>query len=244
MDPYREGPDPPPAHYNTRHSTENITYGETWDPLTQGQSERRHSFSSDYEGRGDRLRQTWFDSIRDRYHTSNRGSRRETPFPKTLDNYRTKYSEIKNTIIRSGSKFWEEADKRRITERRKKTVRFDGGPTALAGTLADDEGWMTLGNAERWDGLRQTSAESAARDSGIDSSSNFTSSEDSTRGDFKVPYSLFPNPPFQYSYLVLFLPDQPKTVLKSTIKYRPSSTSQLYQWRDGNIFESYLLLNK
>lgn len=172
--------------YNTRHSTENVSYGEQWDAMGQTEAERRHSFSSDYEARGDRLRQSWFDSIRDRYQTASRGARRETPFPKTLDNYRTKYSEIKNTIIRSGSKIWEDADKRRITERRKKTVRFDGGPGVPSNNLAEDEGWMTLSNVERWDSLRQASAESAARDSGIDSSSNFTSSEDSTRGDFKV----------------------------------------------------------
>lgn len=52
------------------------------------------------------------------------------------------------------------ADNRCFTERRKKTVRFD--------------------QHEAWD--RQGSQDSH-RDSGIDTSSTFTSSEDSTRGD-------------------------------------------------------------
>jgi hypothetical protein len=60
------------------------------------------------------------------------------------------------------------ADNRCFTERRKKTVRFD--------------------QHENWD--RQGSQDSH-RDSGIDTSSTFTSSEDSTRGDVpKVPIRL------------------------------------------------------
>ncbi|XP_058448582.1 uncharacterized protein LOC131428555 isoform X6 [Malaya genurostris] len=65
--------------------------------------------------------------------------------------------------------YWDEpADSRRFTERRKKTVRFDGQDT-------DDWG--------RWESERQGSQDSATKDSGIDTSSTFTSSEDSNRGD-------------------------------------------------------------
>lgn len=60
-------------------------------------------------------------------------------------------------------------DNRKFTERRKKTVRFDGPETA------DD--WL------RWDSDRQGSQDSATKDSGIETSSTFTSSEDSNRGD-------------------------------------------------------------
>ncbi|XP_031621686.1 regulating synaptic membrane exocytosis protein 2 isoform X2 [Contarinia nasturtii] len=59
-------------------------------------------------------------------------------------------------------------DSRRYTERRKKTVRFDG---------QDSNDWT------RWDSERQNSQDSATRDSGIDSGSTFTSSEDSNRGE-------------------------------------------------------------
>lgn len=62
------------------------------------------------------------------------------------------------------------ADNRKFTERRKKTVRFDGPEAA-----ADD--WL------RWDSDRQGSQDSATKDSGIETSSTFTSSEDSNRGD-------------------------------------------------------------
>uniref|UniRef100_A0A904A3N9 Uncharacterized protein n=1 Tax=Anopheles quadriannulatus TaxID=34691 RepID=A0A904A3N9_ANOQN len=65
--------------------------------------------------------------------------------------------------------YWEEpADSRRFTERRKKTVRFDG---------QDSDDWS------RWESERQGSQDSATKDSGIDTSSTFTSSEDSNRGD-------------------------------------------------------------
>lgn len=61
---------------------------------------------------------------------------------------------------------------RRYVDRRKKTVRFDG---------QESSDWI------RWDSERQNSQDSATRDSGIDTSSTFTSSEDSNRGDgFKV----------------------------------------------------------
>ncbi|XP_062556125.1 regulating synaptic membrane exocytosis protein 1 isoform X9 [Armigeres subalbatus] len=65
--------------------------------------------------------------------------------------------------------YWDDpADSRRFTERRKKTVRFDGQDT-------DDWG--------RWESERQGSQDSTTKDSGIDTSSTFTSSEDSNRGD-------------------------------------------------------------
>lgn len=59
-------------------------------------------------------------------------------------------------------------DNRRFTERRKKTVRFDGQDS--------DE-------FSRWESERQESQDSTTKDSGIDTSSTFTSSEDSNRGD-------------------------------------------------------------
>lgn len=65
--------------------------------------------------------------------------------------------------------YWDEqTDNRKFTERRKKTVRFDG---------QDSDDWG------RWDSDRQGSQDSATKDSGIDTSSTFTSSEDSNRGD-------------------------------------------------------------
>lgn len=60
------------------------------------------------------------------------------------------------------------ADNRRFTERRKKTVRFDH----------EDGSWPA-----GWDEERQGSQDSQTKDSGIDTSSTFTSSEDSNRGD-------------------------------------------------------------
>lgn len=72
--------------------------------------------------------------------------------------------------------YWDETgtDSRRFTERRKKTVRFDGQEQQ------DD--------LDRWDTERQGSQDSATKDSGIETSSTFTSSEDSNRGDgLKVP---------------------------------------------------------
>lgn len=68
-------------------------------------------------------------------------------------------------------------DNRRYTERRKKTVRFDG---------QESNDWT------RWESERQNSQDSTTRDSGIDTSSTFTSSEDSNRGDgLKVLSSCF-----------------------------------------------------
>lgn len=72
-----------------------------------------------------------------------------------------------------------DADARKFTERRKKTVRFDGHH--------DYGDWQTGGGCGgppmRWDSDRQGSQDSATKDSGIDTSSTFTSSEDSNRGD-------------------------------------------------------------
>uniref|UniRef100_A0A0K2UHZ6 PDZ domain-containing protein n=1 Tax=Lepeophtheirus salmonis TaxID=72036 RepID=A0A0K2UHZ6_LEPSM len=88
------------------------------------------------------------------------------------------------------------------TTTRKKTVRFDpteewtsNSPSNSSPlhrpyhqqTPAPDE-WMTIEDVEsgrwaHWDTIRQESQESATRDSGIETSSCFTSSEDSNRGD-------------------------------------------------------------
>ena len=94
--------------------------------------------------------------------------------------------------------------------RRKKTVRFNseewgssgargggggagssgGGASTTAGDcdFEDGELWMSVedvrsGRWARWDALRQESQESQTRDSGIETGSCFTSSEDSNRGD-------------------------------------------------------------
>lgn len=185
-----------------RHSSENIHYEEDYEKANDGvNGGRRHSISSDYLGKcgyayqtgavarrnseKDRscIKQSWYETIRDRYQSVTMGSKKDIQFPKPLENYRTKYSEVKSTIIRSGSKLWEDGDKRRLTEKRKKTVRFDGGLE----TNNVDDGWMTLGNTDRWGSLRQGSQDSGTKDSGIETSSNFTSSEDSNRGEFKVP---------------------------------------------------------
>lgn len=64
-------------------------------------------------------------------------------------------------------------DNRQFTERRKKTVRFDGQDS--------DE-------FSRWENERQGSQDSTTKDSGIDTSSTFTSSEDSNRGDLPKVY--------------------------------------------------------
>lgn len=89
-------------------------------------------------------------------------------------------------------------------QRRKKTVRFNseewgnGSAAAVAAAAAaaslnlgcdiDEDLWMTVddvrsGRWARWDALRQESQESQTRDSGIETGSCFTSSEDSNRGD-------------------------------------------------------------
>ncbi|XP_054013928.1 regulating synaptic membrane exocytosis protein 2 isoform X1 [Hylaeus anthracinus] len=78
---------------------------------------------------------------------------------------------VRRSFRRSGDEW--RGDSRRFTERRgKKTVRFDGG-TNVGGPQED---WS-------WEADRQGSQDSATKDSGIDTSSTFTSSEDSNRGD-------------------------------------------------------------
>ncbi|XP_011501692.1 PREDICTED: regulating synaptic membrane exocytosis protein 1 [Ceratosolen solmsi marchali] len=75
--------------------------------------------------------------------------------------------------FRRNSDEWQ-ADARRFTERRgKKTVRFHGGTSTGGGSQED---WY-------WEADRQGSQDSATKDSGIDTSSTFTSSEDSNKGD-------------------------------------------------------------
>ncbi|EZA60196.1 Regulating synaptic membrane exocytosis protein [Ooceraea biroi] len=85
---------------------------------------------------------------------------------------------VRRSFRRCGDEW--RADSRRFTERRgKKTVRFDGG-TNVGGS---QEEWS-------WEADRQGSQDSATKDSGIDTSSTFTSSEDSNRGDLpKHPLS-------------------------------------------------------
>ncbi|XP_020282605.1 regulating synaptic membrane exocytosis protein 2 isoform X2 [Pseudomyrmex gracilis] len=79
---------------------------------------------------------------------------------------------VRRSFRRCGDEW--RADSRRFTERRgKKTVRFDGG-TNVGGS--QEEEWS-------WEADRQGSQDSATKDSGIDTSSTFTSSEDSNRGD-------------------------------------------------------------
>lgn len=92
------------------------------------------------------------------------------------NNNHSQYSALHNSHNQIGryaqeqpDPYWDDtADSRRFTERRKKTVRFDG---------QDSDDWT------RWDAERQGSQDSATKDSGIDTSSTFTSSEDSNRGD-------------------------------------------------------------
>lgn len=111
---------------------------------------------------------------------------------------------------------WEDSsDNRRFTERRKKTVRFDGheGAATFPRGGRDASGaphdWASL----RWESERQTSQDSATKDSGIDTSSTFTSSEDSNRGD--CPKVLNDHCTFLYNrYLACF---KMKEIIK--IKY-------------------------
>eukprot|EP00095_Tigriopus_kingsejongensis_P008993 snap_masked-scaffold783_size97670-processed-gene-0.16 protein:Tk08993 transcript:snap_masked-scaffold783_size97670-processed-gene-0.16-mRNA-1 annotation:"GL12021" len=104
--------------------------------------------------------------------------------------------------------------------RRKKTVRFNseewgsnnGAPSSHHHSLnnpylncddfeEEEDLWMTIedvrcGRWARWDALRQESQESQTRDSGIETGSCFTSSEDSNRGDYihkKHPVSWHPS---------------------------------------------------
>ncbi|XP_043284351.1 uncharacterized protein Rim isoform X2 [Venturia canescens] len=89
---------------------------------------------------------------------------------------------VRRSFRRSGDEW--RADSRRFTERRgKKTVRFDGGTNVGGNDGGSHEDWS-------WEADRQGSQDSATKDSGIDTSSTFTSSEDSNRGDLpKQPLS-------------------------------------------------------
>ncbi|KAJ0181142.1 hypothetical protein K1T71_003227 [Dendrolimus kikuchii] len=96
------------------------------------------------------------------------------------------------TVYKSAYLWEDSSDNRRFTERRKKTVRFDGHegaatfPRGGRDASAAPHDWASL----RWESERQTSQDSATKDSGIDTSSTFTSSEDSNRGDCpKFPLS-------------------------------------------------------
>lgn len=112
------------------------------------------------------------------------------------------------TVYKSAYLWEDSADSRRFTERRKKTVRFDGhegaatfprgGRDASGGPLD----WASL----RWESERQTSQDSATKDSGIDTSSTFTSSEDSNRGDcpkFPLSWQVSPDGTRMIGHMVL-----------------------------------------
>ncbi|XP_045512499.1 regulating synaptic membrane exocytosis protein 2 isoform X3 [Pieris brassicae] len=104
---------------------------------------------------------------------------------------------------------WEDStDNRRFTERRKKTVRFDGhdGAATFPRGGRDSSGvphdWASL----RWESERQTSQDSATKDSGIDTSSTFTSSEDSNRGEcpkFPLNWQVSPDGTRMVGHMVL-----------------------------------------
>ncbi|XP_033608307.1 regulating synaptic membrane exocytosis protein 2 isoform X2 [Cryptotermes secundus] len=133
-----------------------------------------------------------------RHHSKNpsldnaRTSSKEVPqekFPRDLNEYRDRYFAFRNRIVKEGSELWEReensaSDSRRFTERRKKTVRFDRpGPVDHCHRHRQQhpQDWShTLG---RWASDRQSSQDSQTKDSGIDTSSTFTSSEDSNRGE-------------------------------------------------------------
>lgn len=105
------------------------------------------------------------------------------------------YSVFKDKVIHNKNKYgWEDSDSRRFTERRKKTVRFDGydGSQTFPRAIGHHRDLLGSGREAhvvpnwatvRWECDRQGSQDSATKDSGIDTSSNFTSSEDSNRGD-------------------------------------------------------------
>lgn len=106
------------------------------------------------------------------------------------NDFQDDFAIYRDKAIHKSSYGWEDStDSRRFTERRKKTVRFDGQdgsqtfPRAAIHQRARDSqmahDWATV----RWECDRQGSQDSATKDSGIDTSSTFTSSEDSNRGD-------------------------------------------------------------
>ncbi|XP_055549948.1 regulating synaptic membrane exocytosis protein 2 isoform X3 [Wyeomyia smithii] len=111
------------------------------------------------------------------HHSSSHHHHTHQPVPQTNQVHNSQYQYIQQNSRYNASTagsdqpdpYWDDpADSRRFTERRKKTVRFDGQES-------DDWG--------RWESERQGSQDSATKDSGIDTSSTFTSSEDSNRGD-------------------------------------------------------------
>lgn len=114
--------------------------------------------------------------------------------------------------------YWDEpADSRRFTERRKKTVRFDGQDA--------DADWG------RWESERQGSQDSTTKDSGIDTSSTFTSSEDSNRGDGpKVPSLI----------LKIFSKTTNTTHIEEVTLFHRQSTNHSIQFY---LFEDLILLN-
>lgn len=81
-------------------------------------------------------------------------------------------------------------DNRRYTERQKKTVRFDG---------QESNDWT------RWDSERQNSQDSTTRDSGIDTSSTFTSSEDSNRGEGLKVFTSFDVVVVEFCFFFFFI---------------------------------------
>lgn len=133
-----------------------------------------------------------------RHHSKNpssdnaRTSNKEVPqekFPRDLNDYRGRYFAFRNRIVKEVSELWEReensaTDSRRFTERRKKTVRFDRPVPVDHRHLHQQphpQDWShTFG---RWASDRQSSQDSQTKDSGIDTSSTFTSSEDSNRGE-------------------------------------------------------------
>lgn len=84
------------------------------------------------------------------------------------DDYQDRYATLRERFVRDCP---QDGDRRRLTERRKKTVRFDHGTPRDA--------W--LGRLGRT--AASASADPHNKDSGIDTSSTFTSSEDSNRGE-------------------------------------------------------------
>ncbi|XP_069676267.1 regulating synaptic membrane exocytosis protein 2 isoform X4 [Periplaneta americana] len=114
-----------------------------------------------------------------------RTSSKEVPqekFPRDLNDYRDRYFAFRDRIVKECSELWEReetsaSDSRRFTERRKKTVRFDRPVPSDQRQHSQD--WIAV----RWASDRQGSQDSQTKDSGIDTSSTFTSSEDSNRGE-------------------------------------------------------------
>lgn len=176
------------------------------------QHSNHHHRNSHRERHYHRYNRTSRDDNRER--TNERGCKELEKFPRDLNEYRDRYFAFRDRIGKEYSELWEEtsdprsSDNRHFTERRKKTVRFDSDDWVEDGdSIRETEGeWMTLGNitsgsggggsghggggGSRWDVDRQGSQDSQTKDSGIDTSSTFTSSEDSNRGECpKVPSS-------------------------------------------------------